>query len=282
MIPEILVLPLAEVVILGALCGLVGVLAHTHTRIFFTESLTHATFPGAIIAVVVTAEVARAVLATHPSQASLSFAVLIGAAVFCIPMMWVMHRISAIPGQSSPAAAGVVLTLAFALGLFLNKWFAPLPLKVDSFLTGSVISVNSVDVLAAGIVLITALIVILTSRHRLAFVAFDPIGARATGVHIPTCTTLVLGLITATVVVEIPAVGTILPIALIAAPAASAALHVSDVNALHSWATILGIASSLIGFTIGVACNLSIGATIAVVAGGMYLVSTTIHRVQRQ
>lgn len=278
MLPEILVLPLAETIILGALGGLVGVLALTHTRIFFAESLTHATFPGAIIAVVITAEVAQTLLATRASQASLSFSVLIGSAVFCIPAMWLMHRIARIPGQSSPAAAGVVLTLSFALGLFVNKWFTPLPLRIDSFLTGSVISVDRVDVLASGTVLAAALAVALTSRHLLTFAAFDPIGARATGLHIPMYNMLVLGLVTATIVVEIPAVGTILPIALIAAPAASVAPHVRNIDALHLWAPLVGVTSSLIGFTLGVVHDLSIGATIAVVAGGVHLVSLAIHR----
>ena len=49
---DILLLPIIEVVLMGLLAGLVGAVALVHRRIFFTESLTHATFPGAIVGVV--------------------------------------------------------------------------------------------------------------------------------------------------------------------------------------------------------------------------------------
>ena len=49
---DILLLPIVEVLLMGLLAGLVGALALVHRRIFFTESLTHATFPGAIVGVV--------------------------------------------------------------------------------------------------------------------------------------------------------------------------------------------------------------------------------------
>ena len=46
---DILRLPLLEAILVGALGGLVGCLAVLHQRIFFTESVTHATFPGAVL-----------------------------------------------------------------------------------------------------------------------------------------------------------------------------------------------------------------------------------------
>lgn len=59
---DILLLPIIEVVLMGLLAGLVGAVALVHRRIFFTESLTHATFPGAIIGVVLAAWFSQAIL----------------------------------------------------------------------------------------------------------------------------------------------------------------------------------------------------------------------------
>ena len=48
----ILTLPIAEVVAVGVLLGIVGALAIVGKRVFFSESLSHGTFPGAVLGVV--------------------------------------------------------------------------------------------------------------------------------------------------------------------------------------------------------------------------------------
>ena len=45
---QIIALPIVEAIAVGALCGLVGSLALLNQRVFFTESITHAAFPGAV------------------------------------------------------------------------------------------------------------------------------------------------------------------------------------------------------------------------------------------
>ena len=180
---DILLLPIVEVLLMGLLAGLVGALALVHRRIFFTESLTHATFPGAIVGVVTAAWFARAILGQRADFTLLSALVLVGAAFMCLPMIWLMRRLSQVPGISSQSAAGVVLTFGFALGYFLNKWFAPLPIKVDSFLAGSVLNVNRVDVIAVGVVLALTVLVLLVAGRFLTFYSFDPLGYRASGLN---------------------------------------------------------------------------------------------------
>ena len=44
----ILALPIAEVIVVGSLLGVVGALAILGKRVFFAESLSHGTFPGAL------------------------------------------------------------------------------------------------------------------------------------------------------------------------------------------------------------------------------------------
>ena len=75
---DILLLPIIEVVLMGLLAGLVGVVALVHRRIFFTESLTHATFPGAIIGVVLAAWFSQAILGQRADFTLLSTLVLVG------------------------------------------------------------------------------------------------------------------------------------------------------------------------------------------------------------
>lgn len=84
-------------------------------------------------------------------------------------------------------------------------------------------------------------------------------------------------MITLTIVMLVPAVGTILPIALIAAPAAALAPWTRTMRQLLIGAPVLGAASALAGLLIAVQLSLSAGGVIAVTSGVVYLVSALVH-----
>ena len=88
--------------------------------------------------------------------------------------------------MSSQCAAGVVLAVGFSLGYLLSTWFAPLPLKVDSFLAGSLLNVGATDVALAAAVLAAALAVVAVGGRLLVFHCFDAVGYRAAGLKSPT------------------------------------------------------------------------------------------------
>ncbi len=268
---ELLYLPVAEVVLMGALAGLVGALALVHRRVFFTESLTHATFPGAVAGVVVAAAASAAFVGQRASYDLLTLALLVGAVLMCLPMIMLMGWLSKVPGLSSQSAAGIVLTLGFALGYFMAKWFAPLPLKVDSFLAGSVLNVSQTDVRVTAGVLVLAVAVCLVGERLLTFYGFDPVGYRAAGLRTWPSEAVVLGLICLTIAALVPAVGTILPIALVAAPAASLSRWCSTMRSLLAGAALLGALSCLVGLGLGVALELSVGGVIALTCAVVYM-----------
>lgn len=270
-------LPLAEAIVVGLLGGLVGCLAVLDRRVFFTESVTHATFPGAVLGVVAAVQLGAG-FGAESRHAILSAALFIGAGVMCLPMAWLMHGLARVPGQSSQAAAGIVLTFGFALGYFLIKWFQPLPLQIEGFLTGSILHVGPVDVAAAAIVLAVAVAAVAVAGRRIVFHAFDDPGFRAAGLSGGAAEGVILVLIVAAIVVLIPAVGTILPVALVAAPAAALA------PSLRSWRTLLvaaplsGAAVSVAGLLLAVAFDLSAGGMIALCAGALYVVAALVRR----
>ena len=84
-------------------------------------------------------------------------------------------------------------------------------------------------------------------------------------------------MITLTIVMLVPAVGTILPIALIAAPAAALAPWTRTMRQLLLTAPVLGAVTSLAGLWGAVRLNLSAGGVIAVASGAVYLVSAVVH-----
>lgn len=255
MIASLLILPALHVALIGALGGLVGAFAYLDRRIFFAESVTHGTFPGAVLGVVIAS-------ALGLGHAGMSTALYIGAFLGTIPLVALMRTLATIPGISSQGAAGIVLTAGFASGYFLATWFKPLPLAVSSFLTGSVMTVSPADVAWAGGVLgATVVVVSVGARHLLAH-CFDPSApgaARLAARH----ERIILAMILAAVTVAIPGVGTILSIALVAAPAATLAPVVPSARAFLVGSPLLGALLGLAGLAIAVPAGLSAGGTIA-------------------
>ena len=260
MIASLLLYPALHVTIIGALGGLVGAFAYLDRRIFFAESVTHGTFPGAVLGVVIAA-------ALGLGHSGMSAVLYVGAFLGTIPLVALMRWLATIPGISSQGAAGIVLTAGFASGYFLATWFKPLPLAVNSFLTGSVMTVSPSDVAWAGGVLVVALLVVtLGGRHLIAhcFDPANPAAASRAGRH----ELVILGLILA-----IPAVGTILSIALIAAPAAALAPLVRSSRAFLIGCPLLGALLGISGLAIAVPARLSAGGTIALLCAACVLAS---------
>lgn len=257
---DILLLPIIELVLVGALSGLVGVFAVLNRQVFFAEAITHATFPGAVIGVVIAA-------ALGLNHSWISVFLFAGALLMCIPIgaLFGLARVG-----TTASAAGIVLTLGFALGYFLNKWFSPLPVKVDSFLVGSVLNVDGVDIALSGILLAVVLVIVVARWRFLVFFTFDR-SAYAVAHSAGRTQALVSAMIVVTLVALIPAVGTILSIALLVAPAAALVGLVTNTKLLFILAPLLGIAIGLTGLGVAVWANLSVGGCIGACAGAFYL-----------
>ncbi|WP_454930211.1 metal ABC transporter permease [Actinomyces sp.] len=265
MILSLLIVPALHVTLIGALGGLVGAFAYLDRRIFFAESVTHGTFPGAVLGVVVAASLGL-------GHSGMSAALYVGAFLGTIPLVALMRYLASIPGISSQGAAGIVLTAGFAAGYFLATWFKPLPLAVSSFLTGSVMTVSPADVWWAGAVLLLAAVLVAVGHRQLLAHCFDPVepgAARGAARN----ERIILGLILAAVTVAIPAVGTILSIALIAAPAAALAPSARSARSFLIGCPLLGAALGLVGLGIAVPARLSAGGTIALLCAACVLTS---------
>jgi manganese/iron transport system permease protein len=87
---------------------------------------------------------------------------------------------------------------------------------------------------------------------------------------------VLLLLIEATVVTSIPAVGTILAVALIVAPAATARLWTERLRATMALAAVLGATSGVVGLAISLQWRVAAGATIVLVAAALFAVSLVV------
>lgn len=243
-------LAMLEVLVLGLLSGIVGTLAVWRKRAFTTVALSHATFPGGVLA------------------AMAGVSVLIGSAIFAVLLVAIMVGLGRIKQQGQQVAAGIVLTFGFALGALLQSMNRDLSIPVDALLIGSLLSVSSTDVLAATGVFAAAVVLFAVSGRELLFSTFDPDGFRASGFR-PWLTDLsVLALIAATVVVTMPAVGAILGVAMIIGPAVTARVLVRNIFWMIPVAALIGVTAGVMGLlasgVFSVAAGGAVGLSVAV------------------
>lgn len=254
---------LLAAVVIGAGAGFVGALVVLRRRTFFAQALTHATYPGAVAA------------------AALGVSVPLGAAVASVVIVAIMAGIARIRRQGAQVAAGVVLTGGFAAGALLQAAIPGLPVQPEAFLVGSILTVTDADIALAAVVAVVAVLAVAAFGTRIVFSTFDPAGFRAAGFREWPVELLVLALIAASVVSSLPAVGAILAIALIAAPAAAARLVTTSYRGVLFAAPLIGAASGVVGVLASRAVAIAAGPSIALAATACFLIALGISRLRR-
>jgi ABC-type Mn2+/Zn2+ transport system permease subunit len=246
---------LLEAVMVGGLCGVVGVHVLLRRLPFFTMALGHATFPGVVLA------------------ALLGISLFLGAAVFGAVVVAVVVALGARDRVDDTSAVGVTLSGAFALGVLLLSAQAGFSRDLTAYLVGSIVTVQPGDLLVTAVVGAAVLAVLAALHKELVLGAFDRAGLAALGYPVLVLDAVLLLLVEATVVTSIPAVGTILAVALIVAPAAAARLWTERLRATMALAAALGAASGVVGLAISLQWRVAAGATIALVAAAAFAVS---------
>lgn len=242
-----------EVTVLGLLSGVVGTVIVLRRRSFFAVALSHSTFPGGVV------------------FALAGWNLLIGQALFAVLLVLIMTLLSRIPGQGRQVASGVVLSFGFALGTLLAGLNPGLGVPVEALLIGSPLSVTPADVAAAVVVLVATLLIMLAMGRRVLWHTFDPAGFAASGFRAWPVELAVTGVVAAGVVVAMPAVGAILGVAILIAPAAAARLIAPSVWWIPPIAAALGVASGLAGLWVSREVDVAAGGAIGLVTTAVFL-----------
>lgn len=249
---------LAELLVAGVVCGVVGVHIVLRRLPFLTMGLTHATFPGLVLA---------GLLGINLIVGSLAFGVVVVVAIVLL---------GAADQVESSTAIGVVLAAGFALGVLLVSASDGFSRDLTAYLVGSVATVSPTDVAitaGAGAVVLVALALV---HKELVLGALDPGSLAALGYPVLLLDLVLLVAVEVTVVTALPAMGTILCVALLVSPAAAARLWTDRVGTAMALAAALGAGSGAAGLAISVAAHTAAGATVALVAGATLAVSALI------
>lgn len=168
--------------------------------------------------------------------------------------------------------------VGMAVGILFISQTPGYNVELMSFLLGNILWTSGADLVMLALLNVAVLAVVFTLHNRLTLLCFDEDQARLQGVSVPALYLLLLVLVALTVVLLIQVVGIILVMAMLAIPPMTAALFARRLSWMMFYAVLLGIAFSLLGTFLSYQWNWPVGATIALVAGALYLATRLLRR----
>ena len=229
----------------GILCPATGAVLITHRRLLQANLISHAVVPGLVLALAI---------GVDPALGGV-FSGLIGALV--------AERLSLNKNGENEAIINTVLAGTLGLGVLLIP-LLEIRVDLESILFGDLLAVESADLIRTLLAGTSLLVLLKTSYQKLVYLGLDPEGAAMSGLRVPSLR-LALGFVTALVVVSsMAAVGVILVIGLLSAPALFGLDQAPSLHTAMVRSAGFGILFSFVGFSLAIAFNLSPGPLIGV------------------
>ena len=241
--------------LVGVACAIVGSFVVLKGMSFIGDAVSHAAFPGIVIAYLIGAPI------------------ILGGAIAAIGTALGIGAITRRSGLRSDAIIGVLFAGMFALGVAI---FSSIPSYVGDlfhFLFGDVLGISVGDLLALILLVFGLLLVLRLLWKELLFSTFDPLGAGAAGLPVRRLDDLLLILIAVTIVISLQAVGIVLVVAMITTPAATAQLLVKRFTAMIQVAALIGVSAAVVGLYVSYSLDIASGAAIVLLETLIFLLA---------
>lgn len=249
-------------------CALLGCYLVLRRQSLLGDAISHAVLPGLVLAYLWTGS-----LGTVP--------IVIGAMATGLLTTFLTESLRQHGNVPEDASMGVVFTSLFALGVVLIAAFARDPHIDDCVLYGLIefVSLDTIDIagwevpramisMSAALALVVAFV--LTLWKELKIVSFDPQLATAMGLSAGLLHYALMAMVALVTVTSFEAVGSILVIAMLIVPAATAQLLTDRLRSMLLCAVAVGGISAVLGTWIATWLNTSVAGMMAVVVGAQF------------
>ncbi len=177
-------------------------------------------------------------------------------------------------------AIGITFSSFLALGIILIG-VANSSTDLFHILFGNILAVQDIDKWLTIGVSIFVLIVIALFFKQLLITSFDPLMAKAIGMKVNFYHYLLMVLLTLVSVTAMQSVGTILIVAMLITPAATAYLYTNSLKKMLILSSSIGAISSVLGLFIGYTFNNAAGSSIVITSAIIFAVSFLISPKQK-
>jgi len=245
---------LLELVLVGVVAGPLGCWVVLQRLSYSSESLAHALFPGLVVA------------------ALTGVPLLVGAAAGVLVAAIAIAAIGRAPVIGHDTGVAIVITTLFGLGVLIA--LAPAsPPGLQELLFGDPLGVNSDDLAAAAALVGVAIAVMATMHRQLLAVAFDRSTATAFGIRPAIVDTVLLALIAVAILVGVQGLGTLLVVAVIVGPAATARLLTSRLSTMMVCSVLIAVGASIAGLYVSYYAETAAGASVATALVAAYVLA---------
>lgn len=243
---------LIEVILMGAVTGTIGTYVVLRGLSFIGDALSHAIFPGVVLAFLIGAGI---------FWGALLFGILTSAAIAVVATNRRVKEDSAI---------GVLFVGSFALGIVLISSSKNFTRDLTSFLFGNVLGVTTNDIILSAVAGVIVILLIVLLYKELLITSFDRAAAQAMGLPVFWLDLLLLVMISLTIVVSLRAVGNILVVAMLVTPAATARLLTDRLPVMMVTSAAIGVIAGVTGLYISYWNDVAAGGTIVLVATAIF------------
>jgi len=243
-------------ILVATICAVVGTWVVIRGMAFLGEAMAHGMLPG----------VAAASLIGAP--------VILGAAVSAVVMSLGVSLISRRGRLSQDTSIGLLFVGMLSLGVIIVSHSRSFAVDLTAILFGDVLAISSSDLTMLTTALVTTLVVTALFHRSFVALAFDPRIATTMGLRPRLAHVALVGLVTLAVVASYGAVGSLLVVGLLLAPAVAAGHWARRIPGIMLIATAFGTAAVLLGLLLSWYAATAAGASIAIVAIALAVLST--------
>lgn len=241
-------------VIVGIVAGVIGSFIILRGMSLMGDAISHAVLPG--------------VAMSYMMGTSYIF----GATLFGLVSAGLIGFVTKNSKLKNDTAIGIVFSSFFALGIILIS-FARSSTDLYHILFGNVLAVRDSDMLLTAIVGVIVLTVVFLFYKELKLTSFDPVSARSYGMNVTGINYMLMFLLTLVAVTSLQTVGTILVIATLITPAATAYQLTNSLPKMIGLASGFGLLSAVVGLFFSYSYNLPSGATIVLAAAVCFILA---------
>ena len=257
---DFMVRSLLVAVMVGVMLPLLGAYVINRNMEFMGDAIAHASLPGLIIGLILGVSV---FVASIPS--SILIALLIG---------YLINKSRLGEGTS----IGIIFSSMFALGFILLSIFDDIALSVEDVLLGQILGVSDFDVYITLILTVIVIVTLLFLHKQFLFLAFDPAGAKVSGLNTELLNNIFLILLALSIMGSLQSVGIILLLSMLITPAAAAKIVMKNFYALMIVGSLFGVLSSVSGLYLSYYLDLPSGPSMALSATCVFVVVWSLRK----
>lgn len=245
---------LITALVIGIVGGAVGCFIILRGMSLMGDAISHAVLPGVAISFI------------------LGINFFIGAIVFGLLASTIITYIRSNSIIKSDTAIGITFSSFLALGIILIG-IANSSTDLFHILFGNILAVQDLDMWITIAVALLVLTTITIFFRPLLLTTFDPILAKSIGVKVTFYHYLLMVILTLVAVTAMQSVGTILIVALLITPAATAYLYANSLTTMIFLSSGFGALASVLGLFIGYSFNIAAGSSIVLTSALLFLIS---------